>query len=494
MNTTPEPASRWEEPDYQTITDVAYDGTHLVVRFANGDEARVPVGRLVRPQAGPPRWWEVRNAAHEVIVPTAGGEAEVSWMDLRAQSDPRFSEFLRQTADEEARRIGQRLRALRERRGMTAKEVAEAAGIAPLSLSRIELGRHDVVYRTLRRILAAMNFTLRDLAEIAEPELDTRSVTARLREADVPRQVTAQLSQALGDRPERLIAAVTRIFGWSRDELASAAPLPVSVAPAAIGRFKAQVNQNPALATYTMWAHWLALLVDQAIRRGPSEIPESAHAIREDVLSRYRHLRFEQLLGWCWEQGVAVLPLSDPGEFHGAVWSFDRRVVVVLKQRTPWESRWTFDLAHELGHVARHIDAGTSAVVELGEINPLATSADDDEQEANEFAGELLLGEPKTLARELAERTRHALPRLKAEVQKAARDHGVEVDALANYMAWRLDLEGENWWSTAGSLQDESGRAPLVAREALLRRINWSLLTEDDAALLRAALDWDTQQ
>lgn len=159
----------------------------------------------------------------------------------------------------------------------------------------------------------------------------------------------------------------------------------------------------------------------------------------------------------------------------------------MLKQRTRWESRWSFDLAHELGHVARHLDASTPSVVELTEIN-LVAAEDDDEQEANDFAGDLLLGNPDALAQELAQRTVGALPRLKGEVQNAARDHRVEADALANYMAWRLDLEGESWWGTAAKLQDASGRAPLLAREALLARIDWSRLTEDDAALLRAAL------
>ena len=61
-------------------------------------------------------------------------------------------------------------------------------------------------------------------------------------------------------------------------------------------------------------------------------------------------------------------------------------------------------------------------------------------------------------------------------------------------MAWRLDLEGENWLGTAARLQDESGQAPQLAREALLERIDRTRLTEDDAALLRAALDWSDDE
>lgn len=493
MNTTAEHLVRWERRDYQTITDAVFDDGRLRVRFADGDEANVAVDRLVRSRSDGVRWDEARHTAHDILVPADEGELEVSWMDIRAQSDPPFAAYLMQTADEEAQRIGQRLRSLREQRRMTAKEVAEIAGIAPLSLSRIELGRHDVVFRTLRRILAAMNLTLRDLAEAAEPRLEPARVASRLREAGVSGQVVERLQLALGHRPGRLVAGVRRVFGWSVEDLLAGAELPLEPASAAAGWFKSQVNQNPALATYTLWAHWLALLVDQAVPRATAELPENPYAIREDILARHDRLRFEELLEWCWEQGIAVLPLRDPGEFHGAVWSVEGRAVIVLKQKTPWESRWTFDLGHEIGHVSRHLDSTSTAVVELGEIN-LVAATDDDEQEANDFAGELLLGDPDAIAQELAERTHHALPRLKSEVQKAATDHRVESDALANYMAWRLDLEGENWWGTAARLQDESGRAPLVARDALLARIDWSRLTEDDAALLRTALDWSNHE
>lgn len=493
MNTTTERPARWERRDYQTITGVGFKDGTLEVHFADGAEATVAADRFVRTPLSRARWSEVRHTAHDIVVPAPEGEVEISWMDVRAQSDPSFANYLMQTADEEAQRIGQRLRALREQRGMTAKKVAESAGIAPLSLSRIELGRHDVVYRTLRRILAAMNYTLRDLAEVAEVQPEPAHVMSRLRKGGVPQQVVDQLQQAFGDRPEHVVAAVRRIFGWSAEDMMEDGPLSLEPAPGTAGWFKSQVKQNPELATYTLWAHWLALLVDQAVTRVATEVPENPNAIREDILAQHDKLRFEQLLEWSWEHGVAVLPLRDPGEFHGAVWSIEGRAVVVLKQRTTWESRWTFDLSHELGHIARHLDPSSDSVVEVEEINPL-TATDADEQEASDFAGELLLGTPDAIAQELAERTHRALPRLKAEVQKAATQHRVEVDALASYMAWRLALEGENWWGTAAKLQKESDNAAVLAREALLARIDWSRLTEDDAALLRAALDWRSQE
>ena len=51
-------------------------------------------------------------------------------------------------ADNEARRVGRRLSALRKRSGLSSKALSERAGITPQSLSRIERGRHDVVFTT----------------------------------------------------------------------------------------------------------------------------------------------------------------------------------------------------------------------------------------------------------------------------------------------------------------------------------------------------------
>src|SRR5689334_15290190 len=101
MTATTDREARWSERDYQTIAAVEYDG-QLTVRFADGDVATVDPERLVRPKAGAPDWSRVDHSNHEIVVSTIDGEAvEISWMDVRAQSDPEFAEYLIQTADEE---------------------------------------------------------------------------------------------------------------------------------------------------------------------------------------------------------------------------------------------------------------------------------------------------------------------------------------------------------------------------------------------------------
>lgn len=90
-------------------------------------------------------------------------DVEIPWSTIRALTDKDYSAHLAAAAAEQAKKVGLRLRALRELRHLTSKEVAERAGITLQSLSRIEHGHHDVVFTTLQRILAAMGCSLQDL-------------------------------------------------------------------------------------------------------------------------------------------------------------------------------------------------------------------------------------------------------------------------------------------------------------------------------------------
>jgi len=77
---------------------------------------------------------------------------------------------------------------------------------------------------------------------------------------------------------------------------------------------------------------------------------------------------------------------------------------------------------------------------------------------------------------------------LKAVVPKIADQENVSVDALANYMAFRLSLQGENWWGAANNLQVSSTVPWQTARDFLLERANFADLNEVDRNLLLQAL------
>jgi len=491
MSTTPiSELPVWEQRAYQRMTAAGLEEGRLRVRFANGDDVGVDPRRLLR-GAEEADWTALALTPSELTVPVGDGQVEISWFDIRAASDPAFATYLAHAADDEAARVGRRLRTMREQRGMSVQQVADLAGISRVSLSRIEHGHHDVVYRTLQRLLSAMNFTLADLASFTIP-VEPAVARSRLREAGLPRSVIDRILEHGQAGSEQVAARVQRIFGWTADDLAASGPL--ALRPAALPlRFKATAVQSPESGAYSQWALTVARLADEALEREPADVPDNPLAIRDEVIASRGEVSFVSLLEWCWDHGVAVVPLDDPGAFHGACLATEGRPTVVLKQRTASASRWAFDLAHELGHIARHLPAD-GAFVETGEVS-LRDPGDDDEQEANDFAGELLLGDPDALAERLEQDSRGNLRWLKKAVSERARRERVDVGVLAGYLAYRLGLYGTDWWGTAATLQDTSVDPIAVAQDALRKRLELGRIPDpDDRRLLELAVCESTNE
>ena len=166
----PETPQAWDRPDYRRIVSAHVDRGTLYVLFADGSYTSIEAARLMRPQDKGIRWRDAQANPRQVTVPTDGEPLEISWLTLRALTDPAFDAYLVRRGEEEARRVGERLRALRTARKLDGKAVAERAGITPQSLSRIERGHHEIVFSTLRKVLAALGCTLADLSANAEIE------------------------------------------------------------------------------------------------------------------------------------------------------------------------------------------------------------------------------------------------------------------------------------------------------------------------------------
>lgn len=485
MSTT-HPDNRWQEREYVRMTDVAFEGGQLHVTFADGDTVSVDPARLAPRAAESIDWGAALINGPEIQAPTAGRMFAISWLDVRALTDEAFAAYLAQVADEEARQVGRKLRHLRESRGLTSAALAARAQITPQSLSRIELGRHDVVYSTLQRLLAAMNYTLRDLNEAPAETIAVDQVVSRLKKTGLPKEVIRRLAPA-NARTSLVLDRLHRIFGWSTADLAGSETLPIRASVAEAAAFKATSAQQPTLGPYVLYAHYLAALADQAMARSRTlKLPPDAQDIRREILAEHDAVDFSGLLEWAWSRGVVVLPLFDPGQFHGACWLFDGRPVIVLKQVTEFDARMAFDLAHEIGHVVLHLSSRVPAVIEREEIS-LDTDDEAIEDEASDFAGALVLGDPERLAAAVVTRASGKAERLQNAVRALAPKEHVSIGALANYLAWRL--EGEvDWWGAAANLQTRSQQPARVAVEALLAHLDLDRLAADDRALLLDAL------
>jgi DNA-binding XRE family transcriptional regulator len=160
----------WDSAAYRNIERVdAEPNGRLTVFFDNHDSIAIDGHRLIRSDTGGLDWEHARDGEFRdtIDVPREGGEAiAIPWDVIRSLSDAEFAAHRAQQAQQQAREIGARLRALREARGLQAKEVASRAGITAQSIYRIEHGKHHVVLSTVGRILAAMAYSYRDLIAV----------------------------------------------------------------------------------------------------------------------------------------------------------------------------------------------------------------------------------------------------------------------------------------------------------------------------------------
>jgi transcriptional regulator with XRE-family HTH domain len=485
MSTT-RPDNRWQERDYVRMTDVVYQGGQLHVSFADGDIISLDPARLAPTQSASIDWSRARIDGPEIQAPGSDRMHAVSWLDVRALTDEAFASHLAQVANEEAQQVGRKLRYLRESRGLSSAALAARAQITPQSLSRIELGRHDVVYSTLQRLLGAMNYTLRDLADAPGDQIAIKQVVARLKKAGLPTELIERLAPNEA-RTSQVLDRLHRIFGWSSADLTGADALPIRAAVAGAAAFKATTAQQPTLGPYVLFAHYVALLADQAVPRSESlELPDDPLVIRAEILAHREVVDFAALLEWAWARGVVVLPLFEPGQFHGACWLVEGRPVIILKQITQYDARLAFDLAHEIAHVVLHLSSKTPSVIELAEIS-LDVDEESIEEEASDFAGALVLGDPERLAAAVVARASGRAERLTNAVKAVAAAERVATGALANYLAWRLEGEVE-WWGAAANLQRQSPQPASLAVAAFRERAHLDRLADDDHALLLDAL------
>ena len=155
---------KWDRPEYRRIVRAFSNGSDLFVQFEDGTDIAIPTVSLVSPDTQRTDWTDIAVTPFDLRVKAEPNTLEIPWSTLRSLTDSEFNSHIENSQRRASQRVGLTIRKLRQARKLTSKEVAERAGISAQSLSRIENGRHDVVFSTLRRILAGMGCTLRDLA------------------------------------------------------------------------------------------------------------------------------------------------------------------------------------------------------------------------------------------------------------------------------------------------------------------------------------------
>ncbi len=391
-------------------------------------------------------------------------------------------------------------------RGLTQKGLAEKLGLKEQQIQRYEAS--DYASANMSRLQEVANaldvgfeedlvLNLHDdapkrlFADLKAVGVDKRFTLTRL----LPQSLAARLAHEADEEPSDIEvvqagSVLSRIFQWSPSELFGDSPLRLDPAIAGQTRFKmaARVHEGRMVA-YTSYAWFLASTVAKTCSGLSTEpVPSDWREVRRAILDHSGEISFQAAVRYVWSLGVIVLPLVDPGVFDAACWRISGRNVIVLKQSVRSQARWLFDLLHELRHLADKPDEPWLSLIEF-ENSVLERREMPEEEEAHEFAGNIVLeGRSEELTAVCVERARGSVPRLKSAVQEVAASENVPVDVLANYVAFRLSLQGINWWGAATNLQ-VPGSDPLeIARDELLHHADLNLLDDVERDIVTQAL------
>jgi transcriptional regulator with XRE-family HTH domain/Zn-dependent peptidase ImmA (M78 family) len=435
---------------------------------------------------------------------------------LKSQAD----ELREQVEEYEALRAGQRqvlhvdsfdqlplaLIQARVASGLSQKELGEKLGVPEQQVQRYEATNYASASLTrLQEVIEALRVKVLQEIYLPDAPVSQERLFRNLDQIGLPRDfvMTRLLAPPLAERFQtagtsqenqqvtlQVASTVGRILGMPSSALFSSTPPSLDRALAGAMRFKLKAGTNSQrLNAYAFYAHHLAALLAETVTELPfRDVPTDPAVARSDILARYGKLTFMTALQYSWDLGIAVLPLQDAGAFHGALIRIASRNIIVLKQRTLSEAHWLFDLLHEFRHAGEEPGEPELMIIEGDETSPERRESKE-EKIASRFAGDVILnGQADSLAKLCAARADKKIERLKTIVPQVAEEAGVATDALANYMAFRLSLEGQNWWGTANNLQSREADPWGIARDYLLRRVHLDRLNIADRSILQQAL------
>ena len=390
--------------------------------------------------------------------------------------------------------------------GLSQKDLADRLAMKEQQIQRYEATDYESASLSrIAEVIKALGLNVREDILLPSAQVSLPTIWDRLKPIGLSRDFVEKrlLPRGLAARVESVpdgadtgalalavSSIVGRIFGFAPTSLFGVGPLSLGALATQNARFKLPARaKETVVGVYTVYAHYLALLVlDATTSERKHPLPSDWEDVRKTVLASYGEVNFKNTLLYVWDLGIAVLPLKDSGTFHGACWRVAGRNVIVLKQRTLSLARWLIDLLHESFHALDKPEEEEFSVIEESEMSD-ARRLSDDEREATEFAGDVVFdGRAEDLAELCAHIAGGSIPRLKTVVRQVARQEGVSVGALANYIAFRLSTDGKDWWGTAQNLQESGDNPWKIARDILIERLDFNRMNPIDRELLSRAL------
>lgn len=385
--------------------------------------------------------------------------------------------------------------------GLTQKDLAAKLNLKEQQIQRYEATNYSTAsLEKIKEVADALGLHLAEGVLLPSKDISTQTFLTRTRELGlsdefvIKRLVPPAFGKSHADPLTHVLQAaarIRRVFDIPTSLLLSHESIRLSSPILAATRFKLpKRNNRTRIEAYTLYAHYLALLVLQCVRETDlRRIPEDPKEVYSQITADFGGITFGNCLQYVWSLGIPVLPLRDPGGFHAACWRVNGRNIIALKQSPAITARWIVDLLHELKHVSQHPEDPNFAIVEETDLADQDDDQDEAELDATDFGVDIALGgDAEAIAQQCVTASKGRVELLKSVVPSVARRNNVRTDVLANYLAFRLSEENTNWWGTAQSLQDTGEDAFAVARDLLLRNLNLAALNPIDSELLLQAL------
>lgn len=207
-------------------------------------------------------------------------------------------------------------------------------------------------------------------------------------------------------------------------------------------RFKHLSNEtDDQKAAITSFGISVCRMLVRMLTTEPAAVGVGALELRMSILQSRPFIDLQGLLAACWAIGVPVVHLRvfplDAKHMHAMAVKAAGRHAILLGRDAHYPAPVAFTLAHEIGHVMLGHIAASSAIIDVGD--PLGPSqGDTEEEEADRYALELLLGTPRPEIQTNVKRFNSA------QLAQAVLDHGpaqrIEPGTLALCLAYANDV------------------------------------------------------
>ena len=256
-------------------------------------------------------------------------------------------------------------------------------------------------------------------------------------------------------------------------------------------KFKKQQNtENEDLRVSHFLAARIAELTAYACKTEYKPINYySVAEIRTQFLLHRQYINLEGVLKFCWNHGIPVIHFNEfprgIKKFHGMVACFSKRPVIIISLKDNSAARLLFILLHELGHIYKqHLNNNIliDEKVELGD-------SDEEEVEANEFAVELMFGQPNKSYNSFKKSiSGEELAQLAFDISKTEKD--VDPGSIVMNISWhrvnqaKITKDDKNiiWATARKALKIIEGdvNATVKINSYLKHYLDWSQLNDDN--------------